>query len=198
MTPDSDNEEDVPRVADGTGVPTGAQLGEASRRWPYRARAADHRAPTDYVQFKLRIRAPLVKKLQKEADKKKQSANIEAVQRLEQSFANEVQGTRDSETLNLMLGLVAGNSDMRDTFAAIIRALGNLKAVDSGEIAKRVRDLIETYQPEGGSVAVGTTISAAALADRAKEIAGTMNLKLEPSNKREREAATVSEKERSE
>jgi hypothetical protein len=44
------------------------------------------RKPTDFVQFKLRIRESLRRKLEKEAEKKATSANNEAVERLEQSF----------------------------------------------------------------------------------------------------------------
>jgi predicted nuclease with TOPRIM domain len=61
------------------------------------------RKPTDYVQFKLRIRQSLLKQLQREAAKKKHSANNEAVERLERSFANEAKELRDSEILDLML-----------------------------------------------------------------------------------------------
>jgi hypothetical protein len=42
--------------------------------------------PTDYVQFKLRVRRALLQKIQREAEKSKHSANTEAVNRLEQSF----------------------------------------------------------------------------------------------------------------
>jgi seryl-tRNA synthetase len=47
------------------------------------------RKPTDFVQFKLRIRESLRRKLEKEAEKKATSANNEAVERLEQSFHTE-------------------------------------------------------------------------------------------------------------
>ena len=61
------------------------------------------RKPTDYVQFKLRIRQSLVKQIQKEAAKKKHSANNEAVERLEKSFADETQAMRDSAIIDLMV-----------------------------------------------------------------------------------------------
>jgi hypothetical protein len=61
------------------------------------------RKPTDYVQFKLRIRQSLVKKIQKEAAKKKHSANNEAVERLEQSFAVETQAMRDSAIIDMLV-----------------------------------------------------------------------------------------------
>jgi hypothetical protein len=140
----------------------------------FRNRAGEHAAPTDYVHFKLRIRAPLVKKLQQEAKKKKHSANHEAVLRLEQSFSGDVQEMRASATLDLMLGMVAGNSDMRDTFAAILRALADLKAADAGEVAKRVRDMLETYQPEGGSVTIGSAISAKHIARSVRDISSSV------------------------
>jgi len=61
------------------------------------------RKPTDYVQFKLRIRQSLLKQIQKEAAKKKHSANNEAVERLEQSFADEAKELRDSAILDAIL-----------------------------------------------------------------------------------------------
>jgi hypothetical protein len=45
------------------------------------------RKPTDFVQFKLRIREALRRKLESEAAKKKHSANAEAVARIERTFA---------------------------------------------------------------------------------------------------------------
>jgi hypothetical protein len=47
------------------------------------------RKPTDYVQFKLRIREALRRKLEREAEKKKISTNAEAVERIEYTFAEE-------------------------------------------------------------------------------------------------------------
>jgi hypothetical protein len=44
------------------------------------------RKPTEYVQFKLRIREGLRRNIEREAKKKAQSANNEAVDRLEKSF----------------------------------------------------------------------------------------------------------------
>jgi hypothetical protein len=110
----------------------------------YRARAADHRKPTDYVQLKLRVRASLVKRLQKEADKKKQSANNEAVERLERTFAGEAQASRDTETLNLMLGLVAKDANMKHVFADIIHELAKVDfhAIDAEDFGRGLRWLI--------------------------------------------------------
>jgi hypothetical protein len=61
------------------------------------------RQPTEFVQFKLRLRQPLLKKLQKEAAKKKVSANIEAVDRLEQSFEGEPRESRDSAIIDMLV-----------------------------------------------------------------------------------------------
>jgi hypothetical protein len=58
---------------------------------------------TDYVQFKLRIRRSLLLKLQREAEKKKQSANTEAVARLEDSFSRNEQARRDSAILDMLV-----------------------------------------------------------------------------------------------
>jgi hypothetical protein len=114
---------------------------EQAQRRIWRARAGDHHAPTDYVALKLRMRAPLVKKLQREADRKKQSANSEAVARLEQSFSGDAQEMRDTQTLDLLLGMVAKNADMKEVFASIIHELGNvdLNAIDAKDIGARVR-----------------------------------------------------------
>jgi guanylate kinase len=61
------------------------------------------RKPTDYVQFKLRIRQSLLKQIQKEAAKKKHSANNEAVERLERSFEDDAKELRDSAILDMMV-----------------------------------------------------------------------------------------------
>ena len=47
------------------------------------------RKPTDFVQFKLRIREGLRRKIEREAEKKKISANAEAVERIERTFKEE-------------------------------------------------------------------------------------------------------------
>ena len=47
------------------------------------------RKPTEYVQFKLRIRESLRRKIEKAAEKKAHSANAEAVERIEQTFEEE-------------------------------------------------------------------------------------------------------------
>jgi hypothetical protein len=49
------------------------------------------RKPTDYVQFKLRIRESLRRKIEREALKAAHSANAEAVKRIEYTFAEEEQ-----------------------------------------------------------------------------------------------------------
>jgi hypothetical protein len=59
--------------------------------------------PTDYVQFKLRVRRSLLLKVQREAEKKKHSANIEAVARLEASFDRSEQAKRDSAVIDLLV-----------------------------------------------------------------------------------------------
>jgi hypothetical protein len=61
------------------------------------------RPSTEFVQFKLRLRQPLLKKLQKEAAKNKVSANIEAVDRLEQSFESEPRQSRDSAIIDMLV-----------------------------------------------------------------------------------------------
>jgi len=110
----------------------------------YRARAGDHRAPTDFVQFKLRIRAPLVKRLQKAADKKKQSANNEAVQRLEESFDRDESSQRDSQILEMMLGFFAKNKDMMRLLNHLLSELRGMDEAAMIETTKRVIDVLES------------------------------------------------------
>jgi hypothetical protein len=59
--------------------------------------------PTDYVQFKLRVRRSLLIKIQREAEKKKHSANTEAVNRLEESFDRNEQARRDSAIIDMLV-----------------------------------------------------------------------------------------------
>jgi hypothetical protein len=47
------------------------------------------RKPTDYVQFKLRIRESLRRRIEKAAAKKKVSANAEAIERIEKTFVQD-------------------------------------------------------------------------------------------------------------
>jgi hypothetical protein len=47
------------------------------------------RKPTEFVQFKLRIREGLRRKIERAAEKKAHSANTEAVERIEQTFEEE-------------------------------------------------------------------------------------------------------------
>jgi hypothetical protein len=61
------------------------------------------RKPTDYVQFKLRVRRSLLLKIQREAEKKKHSANTEAVERLEESFVRNEQARRDSAIIDMLV-----------------------------------------------------------------------------------------------
>src|SRR5450432_1421515 len=85
----------------------------------YRGAGMPSRKPTDYVQFKLRIRQSLLKQIQKEAAKKKHSANNEAVERLEQSFVADEKSRRDSEILDMLLGFTTENADMKQLFRHI-------------------------------------------------------------------------------
>jgi hypothetical protein len=62
------------------------------------------RKPTEYVQFKLRIREGLRSRIEREAKKKDQSANNEAVERLEQSFSLEKKENRDAAVVDFLAG----------------------------------------------------------------------------------------------
>ena len=58
---------------------------------------------TDVLQFKLRVRRSLLLKIQREAEKKKHSANTEAVARLEESFDRSEQARRDSAIIDMLV-----------------------------------------------------------------------------------------------
>jgi hypothetical protein len=96
------------------------------------------RKPTDYVQFKLRIRQSLLKQIQKEAEKKKHSANNEAVERLERSFADEAKEVRDSAILDMMLG----KDDLK---GMLMRSLASQLAKDdpNQSIVKKAKEYLE-------------------------------------------------------
>jgi hypothetical protein len=47
------------------------------------------RNPTDYVEVKIRMRVAMRRKLEREAEKKKISANAEALERIEKTFSDE-------------------------------------------------------------------------------------------------------------
>lgn len=96
------------------------------------------RKPTDYVQFKLRIRQSLVKQIQKEAAKKKHSANNEAVERLEKSFALETQDLRDSAVLDMLVDHKRGSSDVLRTMASWLA-----KHPDWSHSEVNVKDVVE-------------------------------------------------------
>jgi hypothetical protein len=108
------------------------------------------RKPTDYVQFKLRVRQSLVKRIQKEAAKKKHSANNEAVERLEQSFESDEKSRRDSQILDMLLGFTTANSDMKKLFHHISVELTTrpleLGSADVENIGLRFFELLEPYR----------------------------------------------------
>ena len=62
------------------------------------------RKATEFVQFKLRVREALRKKIEREATLSDHSANAEAVERLERSFERDTTADRDHALLALMLG----------------------------------------------------------------------------------------------
>jgi hypothetical protein len=100
------------------------------------------RKPTDYVQFKLRIRQSLLKQIQKQAEKKKHSANNEAVERLERSFADEAKEVRDSAILDMMIG---GKVDLK---GMITRTLASQLARDTPNqsLVKHAQELLKTIE----------------------------------------------------
>jgi hypothetical protein len=82
--------------------------------------------PTDYVQFKLRVRRSLLLKIQREAEKKKHSANTEAVERLEESFVQSEQARRDSAIIDMLV-----DNDNVSSVALRLIALKIMKAPKS-------------------------------------------------------------------
>jgi hypothetical protein len=61
------------------------------------------RKATEYVQFKLRIRESLRRRIEREAEKKNQSANAEAVERLEDSFTAHEKSQRSTDFIDALL-----------------------------------------------------------------------------------------------
>jgi hypothetical protein len=59
--------------------------------------------PSEHMQFKLRVQPSLLKRLQKEAAKKDQSANSEAVERLERSFEKDAKEERDRAVIGMLV-----------------------------------------------------------------------------------------------
>lgn len=57
------------------------------------------RKPTEYVQFKLRIRESLRRKIERAAELRKQSANAEAVWRIERTFSQDEEIAAQAEKM---------------------------------------------------------------------------------------------------
>src|SRR5262249_30097590 len=93
------------------------------------------RKPADFVQFKLRIREDLRRRLEREAEKKKISTNAEAVERLEKSFDVEKTQKLDQtlDAINAQLPAVA--AQMQE-FARAERAIRTLLGEHSDLVQK--------------------------------------------------------------
>jgi len=97
------------------------------------------RKPTDYVQFKLRIRESLRRKIEREAEKKKISANAEAVERLQATFDPQ---QRDTKILDMM---VENQDDGAILLRTLARELGsNPHWAASAESRKAFADRMHT------------------------------------------------------
>jgi hypothetical protein len=123
------------------------------------------RKPTDYVQFKLRVRRSLLLKIQREAEKKKHSANTEAVNRLEESFDRVEQAWRDGAIIDMLVDNNKLSSAALRHFALelakaskTIRSAADLEAVvtslNFSAYAREIQERIESGeipddQPEG-------------------------------------------------
>jgi hypothetical protein len=74
------------------------------------------RKPTEFVQFKLRVREGLRKRIEREAKRRDESANNEAVRRLEESFEFE----EDIAELARLKAADASEQDLRTQLARIL------------------------------------------------------------------------------
>jgi hypothetical protein len=114
--------------------------------------------PTDYVQFKLRVRRALLVKIQREAEKQKHSANTEAVARLEESFHR----WRDSAILDMFVDNDnVGSAALRllaDKIKKAPKSFSNaadlIASLNFSAYAKEIQERIESGeipedQPEG-------------------------------------------------
>jgi hypothetical protein len=123
------------------------------------------RKPTDYVQFKLRVRRALLLKIQREAEKKKHSANTEAVARLEESFARSEQARRDSAIVDMLVNNDNVSSALLRQIALEMVKMPNsfrsdadiktfLTGINFSAYGKEIQERIESgeipqHQPEG-------------------------------------------------
>jgi hypothetical protein len=122
--------------------------------------------PTDYVQFKLRVRRSLLQKIQREAEKKKHSANTEAVNRLEESFDRHEQARRDSAIIDMLVNNDNVSSALlrqialemtkapNGTFSSEADAKNFLTGINFSAYGKEIQERIESGeipddQPEG-------------------------------------------------
>jgi hypothetical protein len=110
------------------------------------------RKPTEFVQFKLRVRQELRLRLEREAKKSERSANNEAVARLEKSFDQE---TRVDEMLGgpqqaALLRLFASRLDL-------VRAKhgsGWAEGEALTDLARTIREVVEQIIPNVHSVRI--------------------------------------------
>ena len=77
------------------------------------------RKPTEFVQFKLRIREALRRKIERDAEKKAISANAEAIERLEASY--EVDRRTDEQAQALQRQLLDNQKKLEETQATARR-----------------------------------------------------------------------------
>jgi hypothetical protein len=113
------------------------------------------RKPTEYVQFKLRIRESLRRRIEREAEKKEQSANNEAVERLERSFLRDEQTaaekTHTEKNAQAFEWMVGSNEAATDLLRKMIFELQSHPEWDGNKAGrKRMADKIHAfiYPPE--------------------------------------------------
>jgi hypothetical protein len=97
------------------------------------------RKPTEFVQFKLRIREGLRREIERAAKKKAISANAEAVERLEQSFKADAAGQWNAFLTTLIGG--GKNTDLLHWLASKIGKDWNWS--DSAESRERMIEEIK-------------------------------------------------------
>ncbi len=113
------------------------------------------RKPTEFVQFKLRIREGVRRDIEREAKRKAHSTNQEAVLRLEQSFEEDARRAseklhieRDAEVLNLLVGRNQAAADLLRNI--VFELQSNPKWDEKKATRKKMADHIHAfiYPPE--------------------------------------------------
>jgi hypothetical protein len=96
------------------------------------------RKATEWVPFKLRVTAKLVRDLEREAKKNHRSANAEAVERLEQSFKADTASAWDT-----FITMTLGGGNNADLLHWLASKMGHWNWTDSPESRARMVEEIK-------------------------------------------------------